>query len=85
MALSDDEWAWHRMPTHKDIEECSSFRCEIDGTVHRFVCVKLLSMGARVMPKLHQRWSSLCGLHPEKCPPGVDKPVSCINCLAEGA
>lgn len=74
--LTDDRWAYDRMQSHGDIHECTSFRCEIDGVVHRFVCPKNV--------REEQRWSSLCGLWPERCPPSIDVPVNCLGCIAEG-
>ncbi len=84
MTLEDDAWAYDRIRTHADIEECSSFRVELDGVVHRFVTAKSTAMGARAVERPEQRWHSLCGIHPKACPPSVDQPVDCIACLAEG-
>lgn len=85
MTLEDDAWAYERIKTCGDIEECSSFRVELDGVVHRFVTQKSTAMGTRIIEHPEQRWHSLCGIRPVKCPPSVDKPVDCIDCIAEGA
>lgn len=79
MAFSDDVWAMERLLANKDIAECSSFRVDMNGSVHRFVAYKEQSRSG-------SRWSALCGLRPEKCPPAVndDRLVTCIGCIAEG-
>ncbi len=73
----DDQWAMDRMRSRDDLAECTSFRVELDGVVHRFVAFK---DGVMRWP----RWVALCQLHPARCPPACDKPVSCVECIAEG-
>lgn len=80
MAFSDDAWAMERLRTLKDVDECSSFRVALNGAVHRFATFRpnLLRAGSR--------WSALCGLHPEECPPALNDGslVTCLGCIAEG-
>lgn len=72
--LSDDLWSYQRMRSHADISECTSFRCLIDGIVHRIV----KSTRQEIL------WCSICLQHWDVLPPACDRPVDCLECLADG-